>query len=36
MILNMHFKPITNTNIDRMYLTQPFKIELSDTEIKKN
>ncbi|MDP9802232.1 energy transducer TonB family protein [Acinetobacter calcoaceticus] len=30
------FKPITNKNIDRMYLTQPFTIELSDTEIKQN
>ncbi|MGN8006804.1 hypothetical protein ACTJJH_02280 [Acinetobacter sp. 22301] len=30
------FKPLTNKNIDHLYLTQPFNIELSDTEIKKD
>lgn len=30
------FKPITNKNIDHLYLMQSFKIELSDTELKKD
>lgn len=28
------FKPITNKNIDYLYMIQPFNIELSDTELK--
>lgn len=31
-----NFKPIKNKNIDHLYLTQPFNIELSDTELKKD